>query len=199
MAFPINEPTPLAAVPTTDPIFFFLLKRPNCFLLAFPGLSGRPAPRDGTKRAAAQRSIELERGGTAAMSEEGGAREGGEGSSFDHRKWAGPNRVATGIGGPIKNHATVTAMAGALLGCWPFSTFSADASPSPNPKPSLARLPGTLGRAMDPQQPEPVSYLCGDCGAENTLKPGDVIQCRECGYRILYKKRTRRIVQYEAR
>uniref|UniRef100_K4ALW8 Uncharacterized protein n=1 Tax=Setaria italica TaxID=4555 RepID=K4ALW8_SETIT len=26
---------------------------------------------------------------------------------------------------------------------------------------------------------------------ENTLKPGDVIQCRECGYRILYKKRTR--------
>ena len=31
-----------------------------------------------------------------------------------------------------------------------------------------------------------------DCGMENTLKPGDVIQCRECGYRILYKKRTRR-------
>lgn len=58
----------------------------------------------------------------------------------------------------------------------------------------------TLERStMDPQQPEPVSYLCGDCGAENTLKPGDVIQCRECGYRILYKKRTRRIVQYEAR
>ncbi|MCO5582032.1 hypothetical protein L7F22_035923 [Adiantum nelumboides] len=46
---------------------------------------------------------------------------------------------------------------------------------------------------------EPVSYLCGDCGADNALKPGDVIQCRECGYRILYKKRTRRIVQYEAR
>ncbi|CAL5403242.1 unnamed protein product [Camellia sinensis] len=46
---------------------------------------------------------------------------------------------------------------------------------------------------MDPQ-PEPVSYICGDCGQENTLKPGDVIQCRECGYRILYKKRTRRIL-----
>eukprot|EP00897_Mesotaenium_endlicherianum_P006395 jgi/Mesen1/5784/ME000293S04940 len=41
---------------------------------------------------------------------------------------------------------------------------------------------------------EPVTYLCGDCGADNTLKPGDVIQCRECGYRILYKKRTRRTV-----
>ncbi|GFP98840.1 DNA-directed RNA polymerases ii iv and v subunit 12 [Phtheirospermum japonicum] len=48
---------------------------------------------------------------------------------------------------------------------------------------------------MDPQ-PEPVSYICGDCGQENTLKPGDVIQCRECGYRILYKKRTRRTVYF---
>ena len=35
-------------------------------------------------------------------------------------------------------------------------------------------------------------FLFPDCGADNTLKPGDVIQCRECGYRILYKKRTRR-------
>lgn len=34
--------------------------------------------------------------------------------------------------------------------------------------------------------------ICVDCGMENTLKQGDVIQCRECGYRILYKKRTRR-------
>ncbi|WZZ59767.1 hypothetical protein YC2023_059874 [Brassica napus] len=31
-----------------------------------------------------------------------------------------------------------------------------------------------------------------NCGQENTLKSGDVIQCRVCGYRILYKKRTRR-------
>lgn len=44
-----------------------------------------------------------------------------------------------------------------------------------------------------------VAYICGDCGAENTLKAGDVIRCRECGYRILYKKRTKRVVQYEAR
>ncbi|KAK6154228.1 hypothetical protein DH2020_008476 [Rehmannia glutinosa] len=35
--------------------------------------------------------------------------------------------------------------------------------------------------------------MVSDCGQENTLKPGDVIQCRECGYRILYKKRTRRM------
>jgi len=37
-----------------------------------------------------------------------------------------------------------------------------------------------------------VCVYASDCGMENTLKPGDVIQCRECGYRILYKKRTRR-------
>ncbi len=50
-----------------------------------------------------------------------------------------------------------------------------------------------------PQLLPQVAYICGDCGAENTLKPGDVIRCRECGYRILYKKRTKRVVQYEAR
>lgn len=44
-----------------------------------------------------------------------------------------------------------------------------------------------------------VQYICGECGAENSLKPNDVIRCRECGYRILYKKRTRRVVQFEAR
>ena len=44
-----------------------------------------------------------------------------------------------------------------------------------------------------------VAYMCGDCGAETTLRAGDVIRCRECGYRILYKKRTKRVVQYEAR
>jgi DNA-directed RNA polymerase I, II, and III subunit RPABC4 len=37
-----------------------------------------------------------------------------------------------------------------------------------------------------------VYVTSSDCGAENTLKAGDVIQCRECGYRILYKKRTTR-------
>ncbi|KAL9266503.1 E3 ubiquitin-protein ligase CCNB1IP1-like protein [Drosera capensis] len=46
------------------------------------------------------------------------------------------------------------------------------------------------------RKPEPVSYICGDCGQENTLKSGDVIHCRKCGYRILYKKRTRRISAY---
>lgn len=44
-----------------------------------------------------------------------------------------------------------------------------------------------------------VAYICGYCGTENSLKMNDVIACRECGGRIFYKKRTKRIVQFEAR
>jgi len=44
-----------------------------------------------------------------------------------------------------------------------------------------------------------VTYNCGDCGSEVVLRPGDIVICRECGYRILYKKRTKQIVQFEAR
>lgn len=42
-------------------------------------------------------------------------------------------------------------------------------------------------------------YVCGSCGCGTKLKPGEPIQCRECGYRILYKKRTKKVVQFEAR
>lgn len=31
-----------------------------------------------------------------------------------------------------------------------------------------------------------VPYTCGNCGSEVLIKPGDVIQCRECGYRIMW-------------
>lgn len=42
-------------------------------------------------------------------------------------------------------------------------------------------------------------YVCGECGADNDIKPKDPIRCRTCGYRILYKKRPKRLVQFEAR
>lgn len=45
----------------------------------------------------------------------------------------------------------------------------------------------------------PMVYICGDCGADNEIKAKDAIRCRECGYRIMYKKRTQRIIQFEAR
>lgn len=35
------------------------------------------------------------------------------------------------------------------------------------------------------------AYLCGDCGHTNEIKPKDPIRCRFCGYRILYKMRTK--------
>lgn len=31
-----------------------------------------------------------------------------------------------------------------------------------------------------------------DCGAKNEIKSREPIRCRECGHRIMYKKRTRR-------
>ncbi|BFG29580.1 hypothetical protein CerSpe_158540 [Prunus speciosa] len=53
---------------------------------------------------------------------------------------------------------------------------------------------------MDPQpQPEQVKYTCGGCGEEVTLKPSEKVQCRHCDYTILYKKRTRRIMEFLAR
>ncbi|KAG5176048.1 DNA-directed RNA polymerases I, II, and III 7.0 kDa polypeptide [Tribonema minus] len=44
-----------------------------------------------------------------------------------------------------------------------------------------------------------VSYICGDCGTTNEIKAKDPIQCRSCGYRIMYKMRTKRLIQFEAR
>ena len=35
------------------------------------------------------------------------------------------------------------------------------------------------------------TYICGDCGANNEIKPTDPIRCRMCGYRIMYKMRTK--------
>ncbi|KAG5723584.1 hypothetical protein E4T56_gene18136 [Termitomyces sp. T112] len=50
---------------------------------------------------------------------------------------------------------------------------------------------GTLKQDME--------YICADCGAKNEIKSREPIRCRECGHRIMYKKRTKRMVQFEAR
>ncbi|KAI9808543.1 MAG: hypothetical protein M1825_003692 [Sarcosagium campestre] len=44
-----------------------------------------------------------------------------------------------------------------------------------------------------------VWYQCGDCDAKVSLKRGDHIRCKDCGHRVLYKERTKRMVQFEAR
>lgn len=39
-----------------------------------------------------------------------------------------------------------------------------------------------------------VQYLCGDCNAKVLLHRGDLVRCKECGHRVLYKERTNRLV-----
>lgn len=38
----------------------------------------------------------------------------------------------------------------------------------------------------------PLVSCMEDCGAKNDIKPREPIRCRECGHRIMYKKRTKR-------
>jgi DNA-directed RNA polymerase subunit RPC12/RpoP len=42
-------------------------------------------------------------------------------------------------------------------------------------------------------------YVCADCGSEVRIKKGDAIMCHECGYRIVYKRRTLQPQQYLSR
>ncbi|CAG7849464.1 SubName: Full=Uncharacterized protein {ECO:0000313/EMBL:CCA67271.1} [Serendipita indica DSM 11827] len=42
-----------------------------------------------------------------------------------------------------------------------------------------------------------VQYLY--CGVENDIRPREPIRCKACGHRIMYKKRTSKMVQFEAR
>eukprot|EP00420_Gonyaulax_spinifera_P025013 CAMPEP_0197893076 /NCGR_PEP_ID=MMETSP1439-20131203/32547_1 /TAXON_ID=66791 /ORGANISM="Gonyaulax spinifera, Strain CCMP409" /LENGTH=70 /DNA_ID=CAMNT_0043513325 /DNA_START=100 /DNA_END=312 /DNA_ORIENTATION=- len=43
-----------------------------------------------------------------------------------------------------------------------------------------------------------VTYICGNCGLDVEMKTNDTVRCRECGYRILFKKRARKPMQYQA-
>jgi DNA-directed RNA polymerase I, II, and III subunit RPABC4 len=42
-------------------------------------------------------------------------------------------------------------------------------------------------------------YVCGSCHKENEIKAKDPIRCIDCDHRILYKKRTKRLVVFDAR
>ncbi|KAI0092782.1 DNA directed RNA polymerase [Irpex rosettiformis] len=55
------------------------------------------------------------------------------------------------------------------------------------------------GGYMNQQSRQEMIYLCADCNAKNEIKPREPIRCRECGHRIMYKNRTKRMVQFEAR
>ncbi|XP_065345592.1 DNA-directed RNA polymerases I, II, and III subunit RPABC4 [Cloeon dipterum] len=49
------------------------------------------------------------------------------------------------------------------------------------------------------QPKQPTVYICGECHHENEMRQKDAIRCRECGYRIMYKRRTKRLVVFDAR
>lgn len=40
-----------------------------------------------------------------------------------------------------------------------------------------------------------MEYICADCAATNEIRPREPIRCRECGHRVMYKKRTKRMVR----
>lgn len=42
-------------------------------------------------------------------------------------------------------------------------------------------------------------YICGECHEENEISQKAPFRCRECGYRIMYKKRTKKIVVLDGR
>ncbi|ODQ61242.1 hypothetical protein WICANDRAFT_28915 [Wickerhamomyces anomalus NRRL Y-366-8] len=44
-----------------------------------------------------------------------------------------------------------------------------------------------------------VKYICTNCATSLSLGRNDAIRCSACGHRVLYKSRTRRMVQFEAR
>ena len=52
---------------------------------------------------------------------------------------------------------------------------------------------------MDERGSRPVTYICANCGRDNELKADDLVRCKHCSYRVLYKKRDRELMQYEAR
>ncbi|XP_046293229.1 DNA-directed RNA polymerases I, II, and III subunit RPABC4-like [Marmota monax] len=49
-----------------------------------------------------------------------------------------------------------------------------------------------------PPKQQPMIYICGECHIENEMKSRDQIRCRECGYRIMYKKQNQRLVGFDA-
>lgn len=82
-----------------------------------------------------------------------------------------------------------------LTGIHLVHTIPTMADPGGTPSSSAATSTAPTGGASK----QPMLYICGECHGENEIRPKDPIRCRECGYRIMYKKRTKRIVVFDAR
>lgn len=51
---------------------------------------------------------------------------------------------------------------------------------------------GQSGLTYEPERRQTVTYVCGDCASDVTLDKDEKVRCMTCGYRILYKKRTKK-------
>ncbi|ORY87732.1 DNA directed RNA polymerase [Protomyces lactucae-debilis] len=49
-----------------------------------------------------------------------------------------------------------------------------------------------------PVKADKVNYICADCGQKNNIQMREVIRCRSCGHRVMYKERTKKMVQFLA-
>ncbi|XP_077207924.1 DNA-directed RNA polymerases I, II, and III subunit RPABC4 [Paroedura picta] len=52
---------------------------------------------------------------------------------------------------------------------------------------------------VPPPKEQPMIYICGKCYKENEISAKEPIRCKECGWIIMYKKRTKRLVVFDAR
>lgn len=64
---------------------------------------------------------------------------------------------------------------------------------------SSMNLQGGDPNAMDDFDGPRVQYVCGNCGKESTLDNNAHVRCFHCNHRIFYKKRERKLLQYECR
>lgn len=52
---------------------------------------------------------------------------------------------------------------------------------------------------QDRDEPAVVTYTCGGCGKDVKIDKDSGIRCYHCSHRIFYKKRERKLLQYNAR
>ncbi|PHH73364.1 hypothetical protein CDD82_5522 [Ophiocordyceps australis] len=74
--------------------------------------------------------------------------------------------------------------------------------PSSAPGSSSAPAPrGATGHdaSSAPSSRAAITYICGDCGGSVTLGKDALVACPHCAGRVLFKERTKRMVQFEAR
>lgn len=83
---------------------------------------------------------------------------------------------------PINHESTTTA--GCQLPTWRLALHG----PKTRNGVSLCRCTQSLHSFVYNSQ----TILKTDCGAKNEIRPREPIRCRECGHRIMYKKRTKR-------